>query len=1038
MWPGRKRRGEVAATHSTSGLQGRNRTWLSRGNDLGVPSLDTVQFEWHALSVPEVIHQLSTSTTTGLLASQVSEKLTCYGDNAVSPIRNRIAKRILGYLFKGFGTVLFVATILAFTAWGIGQPPAPADLALAIALLAVFHIQAGFNIWQDWSSRREMASMMRMLPECCKVLRDGANCDILVDQIVPGDILFIETGDRLPADIRFTEVSPSAKFDRSLVTGESMPLHAAVTTTDNSYLESNNIGLQGTYCVSGKSTGVVVATGDNTILGRIMKQTNSPSNRKSPLAREVTNFIILICSAVAVVVAAFIIVWSVWLRKRYPDWITVPNLLILCISVTVAFLPVGLPVAVTAGMTVSAKIMRQHRILCKSLDSVETLGSVSTLCIDKTGTLTQNKMFVTHCTVGSTQTTLDEARDTLEAYPAGSVFQLWTVAGLCNSSEFDDPTAELPIHERTTHGDATDQAIFHFSEQLHEVATLHQSWKLVSEIPFDSKSKYMAKAFRPVNEHVLPRMCPTTGPCTSNILITVKGAPDILLGRVSTYLADSGAHACFDSNVRQHIEGIVQEWAVRGLRLVLLAHKTFQDTVFSSPEDSSELDMESQMRAGLTLTGLVGIADPLRPGTFNTITTLRKAGIRIFMLTGDLAHTAQAIGVECGILTTTQVDTVEALYCSHTIDPSLQALQLGIDLHVRSDAIVLSGQEIGSLAKDHWDRLCRYREVIVARTTPEQKLQVIRELQSRGEIVGMVGDGINDSPGLRAADIGITIGSGSNTAIAAADLVLLGSLSAIVEALRCSRLMFDNLKKTVAYLLPAGSFSEFWPVFTYVVFGLPQILSSFLMIIICLFTDAVAAVSLTYEKPEGDVLLRKPRAPGRNRLVDWQLILQAYGLAGMLEMSLSFIMAYWYLQRKGIPFSDIWFTFGNLPDTIEPDYYQQQLNVASSIYFVNVVVMQWFNLLAVRTRRLSVFQQPPLFNKATNNLFLFPAIAFAFIMAIFWLYVPEFQKVLNTSPVPVENWFMAVVFGLLVLLVDELRKYMVRKRPRNLLASMAW
>ncbi|RSL75605.1 hypothetical protein CEP52_017839, partial [Fusarium oligoseptatum] len=192
----------------------------------------------------------------------VAEKLAHYGDNTVSPIPNRIAKRILGYLFKGFGTVLFVATILAFTAWRIGQPRAPADLALAIALLAVFHIQAGFNVWQDWSSRREMASMMRMLPEYCKVLRDGANCNIPVDQIVPGDILFIETGDRLPADIRFTEVSPSAKFDRSL----SMPLHAAVTTTDNSYLEANNIGLQGTYCVSGKSTGVVVATGDNTIL----------------------------------------------------------------------------------------------------------------------------------------------------------------------------------------------------------------------------------------------------------------------------------------------------------------------------------------------------------------------------------------------------------------------------------------------------------------------------------------------------------------------------------------------------------------------------------------------------------------------------------------------------------------------------------------------------------------------------------------------------------------------------------------------------
>ncbi|RMJ01694.1 hypothetical protein CDV36_015609 [Fusarium kuroshium] len=452
-----------------------------------------------------------------------------------------------------------------------------------------------------------MASMMRMLPEDCKVLRDGANCNILVDQIVPGDILFIEAG-------------------------ESMPLHAAVTTTDKNYLESNNIGLQGTYCVSGRSTGVAVATGDNTILGRIMKQTNSPSKRKSPLAREVTNFIVLICSAVAVVVTAFIIVWSAWLRRKYPDWITVPNLLILCISVTVAFLPVGLPVAVTAGMAVSAKIMRQHRILCKSLDSVETLGSVSTLCIDKTGTLTQNKMLVTHCTVGDTQTTFDEARDALKAYPTGSVSRLWTVAGLCNSGEFDDPAADLPIHERMIHGDATDQAILQFSERLHEVAKLNQSWTLVSEIPFDSRSKYMAKAFRPTNEHVLPHMCPAAGPSTPDILMTVKGAPDVLLGRVNTYLAESGAHVHFDSNVQQHVEDIVQEWAGRGLRLVLLAHKALQETALFSPKDPLGLDMESQMQSGLTLTGLVGIADPLRPGTFDTITTLRKAGIRTFMV----------------------------------------------------------------------------------------------------------------------------------------------------------------------------------------------------------------------------------------------------------------------------------------------------------------------------------------------------------------------------------------------------------------------
>lgn len=329
-----------------------------------------------------------------------------------------------------------------------------------------------------------------------------------------------------------------------------------------------------------------------------------------------------------------------------------------------------------------------------------------------------------------------------------------------------------------------------------------------------------------------------------------------------------------------------------------------------------------------------------------------------------------------------------------------------------------------------WDQLCTYDEIVFARTTPEQKLRIVREFQSHGNCVGMTGDGVNDAPSLKAADIGIAMGSGSDVAIEAADMVLLESFSAIVVAIEYGRLVFDNLKKTIIYLLPAGSFSELWPVLLNVFFGLPQILSSFLMIIICTLTDCVAALTLVFEKPEADLLTRPPRDQKKDRLANPQLILHAYGFIGVIECFSAMAMAFWSIERAGIPFSVLWFSFGSYPSIYDPDAINAAINTGSSIYFVNLVIMQFFNLMCARTRRLSILQQPPIINKRTSNYYLFPAMAFAlavgkfpligmgqfssFLLSLHSLVADSYwhdTRSFRVFPLPNRFWYDLVTFG---------------------------
>ncbi|KAL1611800.1 hypothetical protein SLS60_000020 [Paraconiothyrium brasiliense] len=943
----------------------------------------------------------------------------------MTPPPSGVFGKIMGYFFGGFGSILLVASILVFIAWKpLGNPPAKANLALAIVLVVVFFFQAAFNAWQDWSSARVMASIGTMLPDQCLVVRDGNQASISATDLVPGDIVIIKQGNKLPADVRFVDVSSDAMFDRAILTGESEPCPATTEATEDNYLETHNIGMQGTHCISGSCIGICVATGDNTIFGRIAKLTSEPKTGMTPLQREILRFVLIICVFITAVVVLIVILWAAWLRKDYPNWIDVPLLIVDCVSCAVAFIPEGLPIALTTSLTIVANIMRKNKILCKSLKTVETLGAVSVICSDKTGTLTKNSMVVTDIYAGGEEYTPEAARDLMAVLRSENniaalskkredvMEDLRLLSGLCNAGEFDAATMHLPISERKINGDATDQAILRLSEGLGSVAELRQTYKKVFEVAFNSKNKFMVRLMAPASQDASNMQC----------TLMIKGAPDIILPRCTSIVGDHGEVLPLTEAQTRRIEQIKDDWSRQGKRVILLARKKTVAPFSSNPEK----EVQVAAREGLTFVGLLGIVDPPRDEIPSVVNILRNASIRIFMVTGDFKLTAQAIAEECGIISD-----------SSSVD-DLTALSRQEKNRFSRRAIVLSGPELMTLNENQWDQLCDYEEIVFARTTPEQKLRIVKEFQSRQNIVGMTGDGVNDAPSLKAADIGIAMGSGSDIAIEAADMVLLDSFAAIVAAVEYGRLVYDNLKKTILYLLPAGSFSELWPVVTNVAFGIPQILSSFLMIVICCFTDCAAAITLAYEKPESDLMLRPPRSPKKDRLVNTRLIFHAYFVVGLLECFLSFTMAFWYMQRKGIPFTAIWLKFGNYDPQYDPEYIIQTTNEASSIYFVTLVVMQLFNLLATRTRRLSIFQQPPVFNKKTQNLLLFPAMVFAIVVVFIFCYPPSVQDAIDTTTIPVEYWFFPVAFGIGLLVLDEARKWAIRTWPSGLLARMAW
>ncbi|KAI9472200.1 MAG: hypothetical protein EXX96DRAFT_642713 [Benjaminiella poitrasii] len=1029
---------------------------------------DLFSATYHKLTLLELSQHYRTSLKHGLDTQQAVIRASEHGRNAISPPPNNWPRKIFCYFFGGFCSLLWFASIICWISWKpLGNPkPSPLNLALAIILMFVIALQSFFNDWKDWSTSRIMKSINSMLPIHTLVERDGEIATVDAVGLVPGDLVYIKMGNKIPADLRLIEASDDLKFDRSVLTGESEAIPGVVDETDDNVLETHNVAMMGTHCLNSSAVGVVVFIGDSTLMGRIACLSLTDPNTRTTLQVETLRSVIIITGLSLTVGSVCLITWAAWLRREYLDFLSVSNALIAVISVIVAFVPEGIPVAVTLCLTLIAHRMQKNNVISKVLTTVETLGSVNVLCSDKTGTLTENKMFVSDVSIGTeglsstacnqiSSIHFNNSQVTTDSVVYSQLRQLQLVSTLCNGSYHDPATTHLDVSKRIVFGNATDNAILNFAEKMCSsngtfVESIRANAEKIFEIPFNSKNKWMLTICRSTVQSIADKLSiSTTAIDTNDWVLFCKGAPDVILSRCSKILLSSDNTIEERDLTDKQMELLLrlqEKWANEGKRVLLLAG------CFIKPEEKPENLISgtssfsawvTQMNTQLTVISMITIVDPPRPESAETVRICRNAGIRFFMVTGDFPTTAAAIARNIGIFTTEHPHTIQDLYSYKNIEDTdmytgyrqekiissnngsqhapivvddiennLDESSKGtMDLmnNKKTTSLLLSSIDMITLNDAQWDQLCQYEEIVFARTSPDQKLQIIKEFQKRENIVVMTGDGVNDAPSLKAANVGIAMGSGSDVAIEAADMILLEKFSSIIAAIENGRLVFDNLKKVIMYLLPAGSWSELWPVLVNIFLGCPQTISSFQMIVICVLTDFCPSLAIMMGKPEIGLLDRPPRRPRHDRLVNSKLLLHAYGFIGLMEMLSSMFLFFLYLNMNGLPPRDVFLSFSSLTSPngykgISAQDISRLINVAQSIYFVNLVI----SMIASLT------------------------------IAIVISYVPVFNDYLRTSPILVKFWFIPFDWAFFIILMDEIRKLFAQKFPNNVFMKFTW
>jgi calcium-translocating P-type ATPase len=871
----------------------------------------------------------------GLSQREADRRLLSYGPNQLERRRKRSWPRELARQ---------VTHPLALLLWGAAALAALAGITpVAIAVVIVIVLNAAFAFVQELQAERAVEALQGYLPPQARVVRDGREVQIDAVRLVPGDLLVIEEGDRISADVHLLD--GALEVDLSTLTGESVPVSRSAegqSTAGASPLQAPELVFSGTSCTGGEARALVFATGMATELGRIAALSQRVEHEESPLERQVRRVAWLIAGIAVVMGIAFMPLATL------AAGLSVSDSIVFAIGLIVGNVPEGLLPVITLALAVGVRGLVREGAVVKRLSAVETLGSTDVICTDKTGTLTENRMRVTRIWAAGEEIDVEHRE---EGIPDSSLIQLATAMAACNNAHFGDGGEAV--------GDPTEAAMLATARSLGAGEDVGSNRR--AQFHFDP---------------VLKRMSTVDGE-DGRLQVNVKGAPEAILARCTTVASASGSTG-LDPERQAMIETIVDRYADSGLRVLAIARRSI-DAV-PSTRDDAETD--------LTLLGLVAMIDPPRPGVADAVRRCHEAGIRIIVVTGDHPRTAVAI-----------------------------ARRIGIG---RDTARTITETELDAMSEAELDAALREGgELIFARSTPEAKLRIADALRAEQHVVAMTGDGVNDAPALRAADIGVAMGrSGTDVAREASTMVLTDdNFATIVAAVAAGRRIYDNIRKFILYIF-AHATPEVTPFVVFALGGgaIPLPLTVLQLLAFDVGTETLPALALGREAAEPGIMQRPPRRRSEG-IIRRSMLARAWLFLGLIAAALQMGAFFYVLTRGG-------WSPGDPTGAGTPLHHVYQQ--ATTMTFLSMVVAQIGTAFAARTERASLHS----IGVFSNRLLLW-GIAFELALTAILIYVPVFQDLLGTAALPAKDLLLVVPFPFIVWGADELRRWLVRRSERG-------